>query len=508
MIALTAALLPLVLNATACRSPFPNACALDGGRRMERTCTIHFKGKSITYSFFTFARDVLGYERLQENPHHAWCRELDQRHPRSLWLEPRYTYKSTVFTKSYPIWRLFQDPNLRILIVNATAENAEAFLSEIVGHYLRNEKLLNLYRLLFNTKPLDPLAAKTKSIILNTRTRNFSEPSIGTVGALGNLVSAHYDLIIVDDLCNIDDRESPSIREKKKRWFQDLVSVLAPDGELVVVGTHWHFDDVYSFIINELNPQLPEKSKYYIQRESCYTDDGQPRFPKILPKERLDTYRIEKGQLLFACQYLNQPIPTEHQIFRLEAMHKVPKAEINLQRAEAFAFCDPSLGVSDYSAIVTVLKHDSLWTVFHCDLSRQPHSKLIDKIIELYGFFNYKVVGIEANALGKAKSDTELSNFEIVLRERQSAAGLTVPYKLVWNSAPKLARIEGIEPHFSSGQLQFLETWNQDYPELIEQLIHFPLASHDDGPDALAGAIALIQEYTKARPQVLYPRAR
>jgi len=152
-----------------------------------------------------------------------------------------------VFTKAYPIWRLFLEPNLRILIVNATAENAEAFLHEIVGQYLRNEWLRQLYRAVYHTLPLDSQSAKTKSIVLNTRTKNLAEPSIRTIGALGNLVSAHYDLIIVDDLCNIDDRESPAKREKKKRWFQDLVSVLAPDGELVVVGTHWHFDDVYSF---------------------------------------------------------------------------------------------------------------------------------------------------------------------------------------------------------------------------------------------------------------------
>ena len=82
------------------------------------------------------------------------------------------------------------------------------------------------------------------------------------------------------------------------------------------------------------------------------------RFPDILPEEKLKALRIEKGLLLFACQYLNQPIPTEHQIFKLEALHTVPKSGINLQRAEAFAFCDPSLGVADYSAIVTVLKHD------------------------------------------------------------------------------------------------------------------------------------------------------
>jgi predicted phage terminase large subunit-like protein len=468
-------------------------------------------GRTYDYDLFRFARNVLRYSLLQEDPHHAWCTELDKRHKRSLWLEPRYTYKTTVFTKSYPIWRLLRDPNLRILIVNATAANAEAFLKEIVGHYLRNERLRDVYRLAYGLEPLDPLAAKTKSIVLKTRTKNFSEPSIGTVGALSNLVSAHYDLIIVDDLCNIEDRESPAIREKKKRWYQDLVSVLAPDGELVVVGTHWHFDDVYSFIINELNPGLKPPYRYFVQRESCYTDDGKARFPTILPPEKLDAYRIEKGLLFFSCQYRNEPIPTEHQIFKLEALHKVRKSAIELEGAEAFAFCDPSLGVVDYTAIVTVLKHDHLWTVFHCDLSRLPHSKLIDKIIELHRFFNYKVVGIEANSLGKAKSDTELSNFEHVLRERQRAAGITVPYKLIWHSGPKLARIESIEPYFSSGQLQFLDSWNQDYPELIEQLIHFPLAAYDDGPDALAGAVALITEYlttTTAPKQVLYPRAR
>jgi len=99
-------------------------------------------------------------------------------------------------------------------------------------------------------------------------------------------------------------------------------------------------------------------------------------------------------------------------------MHKIAKSEIDLQHAEAFAFCDPSLGVSDYSAIVTVLKHDDSWIVFHCDMSRAPHSKLI----ELQSFFNYKQVGIEANSLGKAKSDREPCSFELVLRERQRAA--------------------------------------------------------------------------------------
>jgi predicted phage terminase large subunit-like protein len=95
-----------------------------------------------------------------------------------------------------------------------------------------------------------------------------------------------------------------------------------------------------------------------------------------------------------------------------------------------------------------------------------------------------------------------------VLRERQANANVTVPYKLIWHTTPKLARIQGIESYYSNGQLQFLDTWNKDYPELIEQLIHFPLAAHDDGPDALAGAVSLLLAASKARSQILIPRAR
>jgi hypothetical protein len=165
-----------------------------------------------------------------------------------------------------------------------------------------------LYRAKFNKAPLSPLAEKKKKITLAVRTINHSEPSIAAIGALGNLVSAHYDLIIVDDLCNEDDRESPALREKKKRWFQDLFSVLSPKGQIVLVGTRWHFNDAYGDIITKLNPALPSEYKFKIRVESCYLEDGAtPRFPNILSANRLEALKTEVGPLLFACNYLNQP---------------------------------------------------------------------------------------------------------------------------------------------------------------------------------------------------------
>ena len=106
------------------------------------------------------------------------------------------------------------------------------------------------------------------------------------------MVSAHYSTIICDDLANDKDRESESIREKKKKWFQDIMSVLDPDGEIIVVGTRWHFNDLYHFIIEELNPKLKPEEQWFIKVESCYEEDGStPRFPSILPLEVLRSER-------------------------------------------------------------------------------------------------------------------------------------------------------------------------------------------------------------------------
>jgi predicted phage terminase large subunit-like protein len=461
-----------------------------------------------TLDFYAFAKKVLGYTLLEKEIHQPWCHELDKRYPRILTLEPRHTFKTTVYMKAYPIWRLFENTNLRILLASAVSENVQNFLSEISGHYLRNERLLELYQAKYHKRPLSPLAEKKKKITLATRTINHAEPSIAVIGALGNLVSAHYDLIIVDDLCNEEDRESPTIRGKKQRWFQDLFSVLSPHGEMILVGTRWHFDDVYGYIDKKLNPALPTDFKFKTRIESCYLEDGvTPRFPKILSASRLNALKIEKGPLLFACNYLNNPMSEEAQIFHLEDMITMPKKEVDLTKVKAIGFCDPSKGASDYSCIVTLLLlADNSWLVFACYQSIAPHSKLIRQIVKNQAFHKYQVFGIEANEL-KAKSDKTTSPFEHVLKEKQEEEKVVVPYKLFWHTTPKPSRIKSIEPYYVNGQLKFLDTWNQDYPELIAQLVQFPLATHDDGPDTLAGAIEAILDQPKDQP-VLIPRVQ
>jgi len=65
--------------------------------------------------------------------------------------------------------------------------------------------------------------------------------------------------------------------------------------------------------------------------------------------------------------------------------------------------------------------------------------------------------------------------------KRSAAQGVPVPAVGVKPNEDKQLRIEGIQPHVANGLIRLHPSQNT----LLDQLKHFPMADHDDGPDAL-----------------------
>lgn len=461
---------------------------------MVRTLKIITGEKSKEFSFFDFTKHILGYDRLT-SVHEEWAKEVDTTDRRKLFLKPRGTYKSTIYTVAYPLWKLINNPNERILIANATSENAEAFLREITTHLLRNDRFISLFG-----KLIESHTAKVSSITLKSRTSFNKEPSISTIGVLGTLVSAHYSTIICDDLANDKDRESESIREKKKKWLQDLISVLDPDGEIIVVGTRWHYNDLYKFIIEDLNSKLKPEERWNISIESCYLEDEKtPRFPSILSEEILERLKIEKGPLEFSSQYVNKPLPQEAQIFFEDdfktfeylGMGRVLDGDV-VKTVEFVGYCDLSIGKSkssDFTAIITLGK-DKDGSVYLIDavLERMPPDRTMDMIFIKHKIFNYRNFGIESNV------------FQSLFSEQMKKLSLKnesyLPIIEVTHSSNKQLRIQSLQPLIKQGVLKIRNDWrgSKDLKELMNQFIYFPLAGHDDGPDATEGAFSLLKK--------------
>ena len=451
-------------------------------------------GKTKEINFYTFAKYILGYSKLTDI-HKQWAEEADSSYRRKMFLKPRGTYKSSLFSVSYVLWRLVRNPNERVLIVNATNDNAEAFLREISSHLLRNTRFIDLFG-----KLLDPNSSKVSSITLKNRTTYQKEPSVSCIGVLGNLVSSHYDFLCIDDLCNAADRESESIRAKKKKWFLDLISILEPDGTIQIVGTPWHFSDVYSYIENELNPKLLPVEQYFIVKEGCYLEDGiTPRFPTILSTDILERLKIEKGPLEFSSQYMVKVMPQEAQIFFEDDFKTFEYLGTNrikdgdqVHEVEFVGYCDLSIGkskTSDFTALVTLGKGKE-GTVYIVDviLERMPPDRTMEVIFTKHKIFDYKKYGVESNVFQ--------SLFSEQMKKYSAASQSYLPVVEVGHSSNKNLRIQSLQPLIKQGLLKIRSDWKEDrdYKELISQFIYFPLQGHDDGPDAVEGAFSLLKK--------------
>ena len=71
------------------------------------------------------------------------------------------------------------------------------------------------------------------------------------------------------------------------------------------------------------------------------------------------------------------------------------------------------------------------------------------------------------------------------LRRRAKEAGLLLPVYAMRNRSSKQSRIAGLEPEVTQGRIRLCRR----HQMLLNQLRQFPLAAHDDGPDALEMAI-------------------
>lgn len=145
---------------------------------------------------------------------------------------------------------------------------------------------------------------------------------------------------------------------------------------------------------------------------------------------------------------------------------------------------DPSLGrtdKSDYSCFC-ILDVDREG-VMHVttDISRRDISQIVADGLELYRIYQPLALAIERNGFAALR---EL--FEV------SAGTTTLSLASVWQSANKLARIRiGVGTALQQRRLRFVESPGTTI--LLGQLQEFPLATHDDGPDALEMAIRVVQ---------------
>ncbi len=195
--------------------------------------------------FYRFARDLLGYKDMQPHAHDEMVKTLESKATRKLVVVPRGTFKSSLGSVAYPIWKLLKNPNETILLDSELYTNSKNFLREIKGH-LVSERLTRVFG--------PQLGGKWDEgeIIVQSRTKNIKEASI-TVGGLGTTkIGQHYSCIIGDDYNSPANSESVEKCQKVIDHVRYNLNLLNPGGEYVIIGTRYAERDVIGFFLKDI----------------------------------------------------------------------------------------------------------------------------------------------------------------------------------------------------------------------------------------------------------------
>jgi len=460
---------------------------------------VKYTAKQLLNNFFLFVVVVLGYE-LHEF-HVRWAKFQLSR-PRSLVLAPRGHGKSTILTIAYLIWRIIQNPNIRILIVSNAATAAEKFLGAIKDHFEKNDLLRTLYGDFVGKQ------WNTGSIVVAKRTKvGLKEPTVSTVGVYGSIVSGHFDLIMVDDLVDFENALKKESRDKMWNW---LWTVLMPtaDDEIHFIGTRYNDDDLYGratrkrAITASLKGQVDSENEGFLSgcwvRDRAlknvggdeYTEDGKLKpVDYAHPENLIALWPAKKGcsvsellqtrrqdSIIFEMQYQNNSELARERIFKKQ--YFTGRYIALPERCMIFGGSDLAISKKDSADyfVMVILAIDTQKNVYIIDLWRDKISapKQFEAFKAEYNKHKFVAMGVESVAYQEAMTQFLQENTE-------------VPAKPVKVHSDKVIRAHSVLGMFENGKVFWPE--NMDITDIIEEFCMFPEGVHDDMVDAVVMAI-------------------
>lgn len=413
--------------------------------------------------------DLLMSLYLNENSKHL-CVSIPPRHS-----------KSSIMTIAFPLWLIFHDPDMHILIVNA-----EATLSENFGIRLR--EFVKEYGAIFDVFVSDVKHSSTHLKFENSK-GNLYKGSIRLTGANGSITGQDADILILDDIYKGFSDITPTLLEKKIEWYKTMIlQRKEPDSKLMILHTRWASND----LIGYLQENSPDKYEFFSY--PAIRENGSPLWAERYTKEFFQSQLEEMGERLFSCIFQQRPLDETGSFFNIEHVrfHDEPFEFIDraflICRSWDLAYSDESKGqINDSTAGVKMLLTETGEFIIVDIQHGQYGEGLKDKLLEVAKADGTNVhITIESGTLGGAS--------KFLFQEYQKHLYGYITYQ----SEPvgsKVDRAHAFRQAILDGKVH-VHLQNDDVRgEFIKQLRSFPLGKHDDIIDACAYAFNWLDKF-------------
>lgn len=476
--------------------------------------------------FYVFAKYVCQWTEMEEQPHREMChfatlglenwkdnrgnymlhnykppmsteeikRRYQQEHEdwqaksKKLIQVPRSSFKSSVISNALPLWILWHNPNIRIMIGSETLSNSKLYLAAIKDQ-IENNALLRM--ICTNDKGeylLEPAKDTTggwteDQLILKHRTDlGRKEPTIFCTSVENTRTGLHPDVILFDDLVSEGNVNTPNNIQKTKDVYKYSLSLLDPTGILFVVGTRYHYNDLYNDLLK--SPTFDKLVR------PAVLDDGELYFPARITQKFLDDIKAEQGTYIFSCQYMLEPIDDSMRDFqrhwfnwfRHKEAQDVYDRCLNLYVVTDFAI---SLAKrADYTVIMLIGEtFDRKLYVLEYERKRMNPLETIQLLFDTCIKHKKRLRKVQIESVSFQTAMMYL------IKNEQRRRGLRLPLLETKPRKKKEERIKLTIPLFERGEV-FLR---EDMQELYDELINLGSWEHDDLADAFSNILECLK---------------
>ncbi|MFH2047775.1 MAG: hypothetical protein ABIK92_21830 [Pseudomonadota bacterium] len=448
-------------------------------------------------NLYYLCRYILQYEDMSTFHKQLGKFYDNNRHYAQFHLHPRGHFKTTMLTIGGKAQLILRQPDITILLLANTVENAETILTSMRMHFITNDKFRTLYpehvpqrRSQEGTNSKFTTPARTKLWI--------RQATIETAGIDRALVSRHFDHIHYDDI--VDDKNTTTPELRIKNWQAYNTSLSLVDGRdlngnpwVHLVGTRWHMDDTYSRLLALQREKEVFKPLITSAYRKVPTASGGTEirylFPERFDADYLEHIRSSQGNMLFNCLYLNDPIPDDDAVLSPSFFKFYNDNAIRGMAINTIMTVDPapSNDKSKDPSVISVFSMDSKSNIYVRKVLRGwwLPEELVKNIVDMAQIFQINEVGIEAVAFSlwlchyvdREKRDRRL-HFKVTPIKRNSH-----------NS--KEDRQRRIIPFHRNGKI-FYHEQEANMAIITKEHREYPKGRYDDYLDTLTDAIELL----------------
>ncbi len=425
----------------------------------------------------------------------------------AIFMPPRHG-KTLLASQFFSSWYLGRNPEHEIIFASYAQDR-----SDDVGRAVRNSMLTNFYKQTFENSHLrsDAKGARKFSTVQGG--------SFFTTSWTGAATGRGANILILDDLIkDRADANSDNNRRKREEWFTSTAYTrLMPDekvtnGRILLIMTRWAYNDIGSFLLNELahenwhilNCPAIAESDDVLGRET-----GDALWPEKRDLGALKQIKQSVGTDDWSALYQQRPLPKEGGLIKLNWFQRYDPHKMRFIERKRFGGEALPERLQWFTKIVISI-----------DTAYKPKQINDPSALTVWGYSNTRQYLIEAASqklefpqlkkwvlsFHRKYINWEMGPVPVLIEDAASGQSLiqvlkqetNIPVIAMHPDKSKIVRMEHVSDYIEAGRVSLPERapWLTDFET---ELAQFPYGAHDDYCDSMSQYLKWIYKPRKMR---------